>query len=255
MNRPVRSPRPRSSASVIRAVDVLPLVPVMWMTGQARCGSPSSPTSSAIRSRARSTECSGRRAMISRSTSRIRASMSTLPAYVRWRASPRAAGSDRGEALLEPGDVGLGGRQPLAGLVHHRGGRLGGEAGVGQLPLRLLGLARAAARSFSIRRRSAATSMAPAMSSSTVMPSTSSDADAVKPSAGRVEPQQRPDPLLVAGQRRGLDAGQPGRAPAGRAAAPDRNGTGGSRSPAASSRRSPPRPPGRRTRTPARPRP
>ena len=44
--------------------------------------------------------------------------------------------------------------------------------------------ARAAARSFSIRRRSAATSMTPATSSSAVMPSTSMDADGVKPSAG-----------------------------------------------------------------------
>ena len=43
--------------------------------------------------------------------------------------------------------------------------------------------ARAAARSFSIRRRSAATSMTPATSSSAVMPSTSIDAEAVKPSA------------------------------------------------------------------------
>ena len=84
VNRPVRRPRARSSASVIRAVDVLPLVPVIWMTGQARCGSPSRPTSSVIRSRARSTECSGRREMISRSTSRIRASMSIASAYV-WR--------------------------------------------------------------------------------------------------------------------------------------------------------------------------
>ena len=33
VNRPVRRPRARSSVSVIRAVEVLPLVPVMWMTG------------------------------------------------------------------------------------------------------------------------------------------------------------------------------------------------------------------------------
>ncbi len=33
VNRPVRRPRARSSRSVIRAVDVLPLVPVRWMTG------------------------------------------------------------------------------------------------------------------------------------------------------------------------------------------------------------------------------
>ena len=33
VNSPVRSPRARSSVSIIRAVEVLPLVPVMWMTG------------------------------------------------------------------------------------------------------------------------------------------------------------------------------------------------------------------------------
>ncbi len=69
VNRPVRRPRARSSASIIRAVDVLPFVPVMWMTGHARCGSPSRLARSAIRSRVGSMECSGLRAAISRSTS------------------------------------------------------------------------------------------------------------------------------------------------------------------------------------------
>src|SRR4029077_15738987 len=104
------------------------------MTGQARWGSPSSPTSSAIRSRARSTECSGRREMISCSTSRIRASMSIAPAYLRgWTAS------DRGEALLDAGDVRLGRLQALPGLAHNGGGRLGGELGVAQFAPGLLG--------------------------------------------------------------------------------------------------------------------
>src|SRR4051812_40017719 len=98
----------------------------MWMTGQARCGSPSSPASSAIRSRARSTECSGRREMISRSTAAIRASISILPAYWRGRMA-----SDRGEALLQAGDVGLGGFQALAGLGDDGFGGTGGEVGVG----------------------------------------------------------------------------------------------------------------------------
>ena len=31
--RPVRSPSPRSRLSIIRAVEVLPLVPVRWTTG------------------------------------------------------------------------------------------------------------------------------------------------------------------------------------------------------------------------------
>ena len=38
VNRPVRRPNARSSASIIRAVEVLPLVPVTWITGEARCG-------------------------------------------------------------------------------------------------------------------------------------------------------------------------------------------------------------------------
>ena len=33
VNSPVRRPRARSSDSIIRAVEVLPLVPVMWITG------------------------------------------------------------------------------------------------------------------------------------------------------------------------------------------------------------------------------
>jgi hypothetical protein len=33
VNRPVRRPRARSRLSIIRAVDVLPFVPVTWMTG------------------------------------------------------------------------------------------------------------------------------------------------------------------------------------------------------------------------------
>src|SRR6478672_10078588 len=105
------------------------------MTGQARWGSPSNPTSSVMRSRARSTECSGRREMISCSTSRIRVSISTRPAYL-----PMAAASDRGQALLQAGYVGLGGLEALTGLVHHGGGRLGGEVGVGQLAFGLLRL-------------------------------------------------------------------------------------------------------------------
>ena len=33
VNRPVRRPNARSSDSIMRAVDVLPLVPVMWIDG------------------------------------------------------------------------------------------------------------------------------------------------------------------------------------------------------------------------------
>src|SRR4051812_3395205 len=49
--RPVRSPTSRSSASIIRAVVVLPLVPVKWMEGYARCGCPSRSIRSLMRSR------------------------------------------------------------------------------------------------------------------------------------------------------------------------------------------------------------
>ena len=49
--RPVRSPWARSSESIIRAVDVLPLVPVMWIDGYARCGLPSRSSSASMRPR------------------------------------------------------------------------------------------------------------------------------------------------------------------------------------------------------------
>ena len=248
VNRPVRSPRPRSSASVIRAVDVLPLVPVMWITGQARCGSPSSPTSSVIRSKARSTECSGRREMISRSTSRIRVSISILQPTRPWthgqdgsgrpaRRCSRRAMSDWAAA------------QALAGLVHDRGGRLGGEVGVSQLPLGLLGLAPGRGEVL----------LQPAALGGDVDGAGHVELDrdvlggqrrrsgeAVR---GQGEPQQGPDPLLVPGQRRGLDAHEPGGHPLPgpqpliRAEPPD---LGHQR---ASSRRSPPRRPDRRRRT------
>ncbi len=48
---PVRRPVARRSDSIIRLVDVLPLVPVMWMIGAERCGSPSSSTARRVGSR------------------------------------------------------------------------------------------------------------------------------------------------------------------------------------------------------------
>ena len=36
--RPVRKPKARSSASIMRAVLVFPFVPVMWIDGKLRCG-------------------------------------------------------------------------------------------------------------------------------------------------------------------------------------------------------------------------
>ena len=48
---PVCRPKDWSSASIIRAVDVLPFVPVTWITGYARCGSPRNCVSVRMRSR------------------------------------------------------------------------------------------------------------------------------------------------------------------------------------------------------------
>ena len=79
---------------------------------------------------------------------------------------------------------GLGGGQALPGLLDHLGRGLGGEAGVGELALRPPHLVGGGTRSFSIRRRSAATSMAPAVSSSTVTPSACTDPVGANPSAG-----------------------------------------------------------------------
>ncbi len=73
VKRPVRRPNSRSSRSVIRAVEVLPFVPVMWMTGNVRCGSPISSTTAAIRASVGVRSCSGVRPRISASTWRIRA--------------------------------------------------------------------------------------------------------------------------------------------------------------------------------------
>ena len=51
---------------MIRAVLVLPLVPVTWMTGKVRCGSPSSSMTARIRSSDGSRSCSGARERIER---------------------------------------------------------------------------------------------------------------------------------------------------------------------------------------------
>jgi hypothetical protein len=61
VKRPVRNPNSDRIASIIRAVDVLPLVPVTWMTGYARCGWPSRSTKALIRSRDGSSFDSGQR--------------------------------------------------------------------------------------------------------------------------------------------------------------------------------------------------
>src|SRR6266480_4751353 len=51
--RPVRRPWARRSASTIRAVDVLPFVPVRWIDGYARCGLPRWSSSAWMRPRSK----------------------------------------------------------------------------------------------------------------------------------------------------------------------------------------------------------
>ena len=72
---------------MIRAVLVLPFVPVTWMTGKPRCGSPSSSITARIRSSDGSRSCSGARERIDASTSRIRRVSSSWAAASRWGAS------------------------------------------------------------------------------------------------------------------------------------------------------------------------
>ncbi len=61
VKRPDAQPRRRTRASTIRAVEVLPLVPVRWIAGRARCGSPSSSMKAWMRSSVGSSLVSGHR--------------------------------------------------------------------------------------------------------------------------------------------------------------------------------------------------
>ena len=69
VNRPVRRSSARSRVSIIRDVEVLPLVPVRWITGIAACGSPSSSMNAWIRSSEGSSLVSGQRDSRASSTS------------------------------------------------------------------------------------------------------------------------------------------------------------------------------------------
>src|SRR4051812_17893449 len=135
VNRPVRMPKPWKSASIIRAVVVLPLVPVTCTTGYARCGSPSSSTTARMRSSDGTRSCSGAFARMAASTSRIRAeSSSRVGSGIRQRA----------ELGLDPGDVLLRAGQLRAHLVDDGGRclaeeRLVAELGQGARPLGLGG--------------------------------------------------------------------------------------------------------------------
>jgi hypothetical protein len=74
----------------MRAVLVLPFVPVTWTTGKVRWGSPRSSMTAAIRSSDGSRSCSGARERIESSTSRRRRVTSSRCAASRW--GPSGAG-------------------------------------------------------------------------------------------------------------------------------------------------------------------
>ena len=83
VNRPTRSPKPRSSSSIIRAVVVLPLVPATWTTGIARCGEPSRSTSALMRVSDGSSRLSGQRASSALSSTRAMSPVLLLLILVR----------------------------------------------------------------------------------------------------------------------------------------------------------------------------
>ena len=84
------------------------------------------------------------------------------------------------QAGFQAGEVGLGRRQPLAGVRHHVRRGLRQEARVAELRRHLRGSLRAAAMSLSSRLRSATRSTVPARSISTVTPSDTSPAETLK---------------------------------------------------------------------------
>ena len=180
VNRPVRSPRSRSSVSIIRVVDVLPLVPVTCTTGKARCGSPSRLTSAATRSSVGSIWCS---AGATRSRARPRAAARLCPpgaAYCAWWiALIGAAGENPARSQEEARRASSRAMSDSAAARRWRdfamtsAGALSVKPRCRAWPASARASLRAAARSFSSRLRSAATSTVPARSSSTVTPSVS----------------------------------------------------------------------------------
>ena len=165
MNRPTRRPKPRSSASIIRAVVVLPLVPARWIDRVARCGSPSRSTSARIRSSVGSSRDSGHRC---RSSAWTRASVG--PVLRR----PRVGGHRRRQRVElrgDPLDVGLGRGQPRPASWPRPAPAPWRGSLVAELRRRRCACSFcAAARSLVQPPRSAATSIAPDRSSSTVRP-------------------------------------------------------------------------------------
>ena len=151
VNRPVRSPSARSSVSIIRAVEVLPLVPVRWIdrVGALRVAEQRR-RSALIRSRV------GLDRVLAAAGEDLRLDLALRvapAAAVVGRPSGAVAGqlhvqrlsaSQRGPSM--PGDVGLGGRQPVPGSWRPpRPGALASEGVVASLR-------RSASRSFWPRR-------------------------------------------------------------------------------------------------------
>ncbi len=110
---PVCRPKARSSDSIIRAVDVLPFVPVTRMTGYARCGSPRNCGQLRIRSRVGEIRDSGLRASSSRRTSPNRRSGSARRVF-------RAHGAHRRILRAAPGATGQYARTRAPGRTARR---------------------------------------------------------------------------------------------------------------------------------------
>ena len=211
--RPVRRCSAVSRESISRVTDVLPLVPATWMLGYAALRRPEQ--------------------LHQRDDARGAGLESSSPATA-GRADARPAAAPRSRrasapADSRPGDSREPGQAAVDALHLFAGHLLAGpdlvDDGVGRLGQELL-VARAspsvcansfcaAARSFSSRRRSAATSTVPDVSSSTTTvprdSRTSTDADGVKPSAGSVSQANAPtaaDLGVQIGARRPRPAGQ-----------------------------------------------
>ena len=117
VSRPVRSPNATRSASIMRAVVVLPLVPVRWMTGAACWGSPSSSQACRIRAMSgRSTDlCSASRPSSARS-----ASTYALPAAWASGVASRPAMAACASSSAHPRIVPRGRREPPKGWGYAR---------------------------------------------------------------------------------------------------------------------------------------
>src|SRR5690606_31168937 len=145
VNIPVRRSWPRTSRSIMRVVEVLPLVPVTWTERKARCGSPIMSSSALMRSRVKS-QRENPRASSAASTCASSAfnvvvsPFLALPLRGGRLSGPAAPGvllsSEAFELRGDARDVGLGGGLAGADLLDHGLGGLGEERLVAELPRR-----------------------------------------------------------------------------------------------------------------------